>query len=419
VKLVDINKFYFRKSRVQRRSKNGFAISEKSLIFGKNNIGDIIMLPILDLKRSWKEIKEETLLKIAEVMDSQEFILGSEVSEFEKEVESYLGGGFAIGCASGSDALVLAIMALNIKPGDEVITTPFSFFATVSCITRLGATPVFADVRPDTYNIDTDEVLKRITPRTKVFLPVHIFGQMVPLESIMSELNARGIKVVEDTAQSLGSYRQIDDKKNFAGTVGDIGIFSFFPTKNLGCAGDGGMMFTKNPDLGERLKKLRVHGSKKQYFHEEIGLNSRLDTLQAAILRIKFRRFEAWNKERREIAYKYNELFKNSGLLDRVIIPVESSGNYHIYHQYVVRINSPEGKRDELYKFMNERGIGTKIYYPLSLHLQKCFEFLGGRAGDLPISENLTKRVLALPIFPGLTDKEQEFVVETIGEFIK
>ena len=377
------------------------------------------MLPILDLNRSWKEIREETLLKIAEVMDSQDFILGSEVREFEKEIESYLGGEFAIGCASGSDALVLALMALNIKPGDEVITTPFSFFATVSCITRLGATPVFADVRSDTYNIDTEEVLKKITPRTKVFLPVHMFGQMTPLEDIIPELDARGIKIVEDNAQSLGSYRQINDRKCFAGTVGDIGTFSFFPTKNLGCAGDGGMMFTRKPELGERLKKLRIHGAKKQYFHEEVGLNSRLDTLQAAILRVKFKKFEAWNKERRQIANKYNELFINQNLLERIIIPNETLGNYHIYHQYVIKINGHEGTRDELYKFLNERGIGTKIYYPLSLHLQKCFEFLGGKAGDLPVSENLTKSVLALPIFPGLTEKEQEFVVVTIDEFFK
>jgi dTDP-4-amino-4,6-dideoxygalactose transaminase len=375
------------------------------------------MLPILDLNRSWEEIKEETLLRIAGVMNSQDFILGSEVSEFEKEIESYLGGGYAIGCASGSDALVLALMALNIKPGDEIITTPFSFFATVSCITRLGATPVFADVRPDTYNIDTDKVLERITPRTKAFLPVHIFGQMAPIENIMPELNARGIKIVEDTAQSLGSYRQNNEIREYAGTVGDIGVFSFFPTKNLGGAGDGGMMFSKNAELGERLRKLRVHGAKKQYFHEEVGLNSRLDTLQAAILRVKFKKLEAWNKERREIASKYNELFKNRNLLERVSIPNETPGNYHIYHQYVVRLSGHEGTRDELYKFLNEHGIGTKIYYPLSLHIQKCFEFLGGKTGGFPISEALTNSVLALPIFPGLTEKEQEFVVETIYKF--
>ena len=375
------------------------------------------MLPILDLKRSWEEIREETLSKIAEVMDSQDFILGNEVSEFEKEIGSYLGGGCAIGCASGSDALVLALMALDLKPGDEVITTPFSFFATVSCVTRVGATPVFADVKPDTYNIDTDEVLKKITPRTKVFLPVHIFGQMASLENIMPELNARGIKIVEDNAQSLGSYRQINGEKKLAGAIGDIGIFSFFPTKNLGGAGDGGMMFSKKSELGERLKKLRVHGAKKQYIHEEIGMNSRLDTLQAAILRVKFKKLEAWNKERREIASKYNELFKNKNLLERVIIPIESPGNYHIYHQYVVKLNGHDGMRDELYKFLSEHGIGTKVYYPLSLHLQKCFELWGGKEGDFPVSENLTKSVLALPIFPGLTEKEQEFVVETIREF--
>lgn len=375
------------------------------------------MLPILDLKRSWEEIKEETLLKIADVMDSQDFILGSEVSEFEREIESFLGGGYAVGCASGSDALVLALMALDLKPGDEVITTPFSFFATVSCITRLNLIPVFADVRPDTFNIDTDEALKKITQRTKAFLPVHIFGQMTPFDCIMPELNARGIKVVEDTAQSLGSFRQTNGDKIYAGAIGDIGVFSFFPTKNLGAAGDGGMMFSKKPELGERLKRLRVHGSKKQYFHEEVGLNSRLDTLQAAILRIKFKKFDAWNKARREIALKYNALFENKNLLERVAIPVESQGNYHIYHQYVVRINGPEESRDELHKFLSEHGIGTKVYYPLSLHLQKCFEFIGGKTGDFPVCENLTKSVLALPIFPGLTENEQEFVVETISEF--
>ena len=377
------------------------------------------MLPILDLKRSWKEIKEETLLKIAEVMDSQEFILGKEVNEFEREMESFLGGGYAIGCASGSDALVLALMALDIKPGDEVITTPFSFFATASCITRMGATPVFADVCSQTFNIDMDDVLNKITPRAKVFLPVHMFGQMAPLETIMPELNARGIKVVEDTAQSLGSYRLINGEKNYAGTIGDIGAFSFFPTKNLGAAGDGGMMFTKKSEIGERLKKLRVHGAKKQYFHEEVGLNSRLDTLQAAILRVKLKKMEVWNKQRREIASKYNELFKNMGLLEKVSIPFEFPGNHHIYHQYVIRLHDQEGTRDELYKFLGENGIGTKVYYPLSLHLQKCFAQWGGKVGDFPNSEQLTTSVLALPIFPGLTQKEQELVVETIRVFFK
>lgn len=375
------------------------------------------MLPILDLKRSWNDIREEVLSKIEEVMDAQDFILGREERDFESDVESYFEGGHAVGCASGTDALMLALMALDIKAGDEVITTPYTFFATASCITRLGATPVFADICPDTYNIDLDDVLSKITPRTKVFLPVHLFGQMVPLERIMPELNKRGIKVIEDTAQSFGAWRMINGKIVRAGTVGDIGAFSFFPTKNLGGAGDGGMVFTKDEAIASRLKRLRVHGAGTTYIHDEVGLNSRLDTLQAAVLRVKLRNFEKWNEERRKIAAQYKMMFASNDLLKYVTPPCEFDGNHHIYHQYVVRIAGSNDERDKLCQFMHDEGIGVRIYYPLSLHLQQCFAYLGGKTGDCPISEKLCEQSLALPVFPGLTAEEQTFVVETIKKY--
>lgn len=372
------------------------------------------IIPTLDLTRNYTRIKGEIKEALEEVLEGQHFILGPEVGQFEEECARYLGGGVsAISCASGTDALFLALMALDIGEGDEVITTPYSFFATASCITRLGATPVFVDVDPKTYNVDCEKVLNAVTPRTKAFLPVHIFGQMVPLEGVADQLASRNIPIVEDAAQAFGSWRSIDGKPLRAGAVGVLGCFSFFPTKNLGGYGDGGLMATPDKKLSDRLKKLRVHGAGKTYYHDEIGLNSRLDTLQAAILRVKLRHLEEWNEERRRVSGRYSALFAEYGLLDMVTPPAELYGNYHIYHQYVVKAQ----RRDELQRFLDEEGIVSRIYYPVSLHLQRCFSFLGYKEGDFPVSEQLSRETLALPIFPELTMEEQRRIVSAAAKF--
>lgn len=370
-------------------------------------------IPTLDLTRNYGRIKDEIIEAVNNVFESQHFILGPDVSTFEKECESYLGGVSAISCASGTDALLLALMALDVKEGDEVITTPYSFFATVSCITRLRATPVFVDVDPATFNVDMEKAMEAVTPRTKVFLPVHIFGQMAPVEDVTSVLASNGISIVEDAAQAFGSWRNVAGKLLRAGTIGTMGCYSFFPTKNLGGYGDGGMNVTTDEKRADRLRKLRVHGAGTTYYHEEVGLNSRLDSLQAAILRVKLRHLEEWNEERRSVAGRYYNLFAEKGLLDTVIPPAELDGNYHIYHQYVVKVP----RRDELQAFLDEEGIASRVYYPLSLHLQKCFAFLGYKEGDFPVSEQLSREALALPIFPELSMEEQQRVVDIIGKF--
>ncbi len=371
------------------------------------------IIPTLDLTRNYVRIQAEIKEAIEEVLEGQHFILGPEVGQFEEECGQYLGGVSAVSCASGTDALLLALMALDIGEGDEVITTPYSFFATASCITRLGATPVFVDVDPKTYNIDCDKVLNAVTPRTKAFLPVHIFGQMAPLEGVADQLASRGIPIVEDAAQAFGSWRSIDGKPLRAGAVGTLGCFSFFPTKNLGGYGDGGLMVTPDRKLSDRLKTLRVHGAGKTYYHDEVGLNSRLDTLQAAILRVKLRHLEEWNEERRGVSGRYSALFAEYGLLDVITPPAELYGNYHIYHQYVVKAQ----RRDELQRFLDEEGIVSRIYYPVSLHLQKCFSFLGHKEGDFPVSEQLSRETLALPVFPELTMEEQRRIVSAAATF--
>ncbi len=373
-------------------------------------------VPILDLKRSFSEIKPEVFTALERVFSTQSFILGREVEMFEKHCETYLElpKGSCIGCASGTDALLLALMAADIRPGDEVITTPFTFFATSGAIARLGGVPVFVDVDPVSYNIDLDAAMQRITSKTKVFLPVHIFGQMCALEEVIAQFHAKGIKIIEDAAQAFGACRRVGDELTRAGCVGDIGCYSFFPTKNLGGCGDGGMLVAKNPQTAERLRRLRVHGSGKTYYHDEIGINSRLDGLQAAILDIKLRHLDEWNEQRRKASEYYKLLFKVEGLHEFVSVPEEIPGNVHIWHQYVVRVKD---RRDELAAWLEERGLSVRVYYPLSLHLQPCFKYLGYHDGDFPVSERLTREVMALPIFPGIKPEEQEELVKGIKEF--
>ena len=366
-----------------------------------------------DLKRNYARVRGEIADAIQRVLDSQSFILGAEVQSFESDIQRYLEVDTAVGCASGSDALLLALMALGVGKGDEVITTPFSFFATASCITRVGATPVFVDVEEDGYNLRSDQILEKITHKTKAVLPVHLFGQMCRLEEVLPQLQEKGIATVEDCAQAFAAHRIVDGVIHRAGTWGDVGCFSFFPTKNLGGYGDGGMITTNNADTAHRLKSLRVHGSSQTYFHDEVGLNSRLDALQAAILAVRLRHIEEWTEERRQIAARYALLFGEKGLLDRIYIPLEMEGNRHTYHQYVARFE----KRDELKAYLDIKNVVTRVYYPLCLHQQPCFSYLGGKEGDCPVAERLTREVLALPMYPELQEDEQVRVVEAIADF--
>lgn len=371
-------------------------------------------IPSFDLTRNYARVKEEINVAVLRVLETQHFILGSEVEALERELAAYLEVKSAVGCASGTDALVLAMMSLDLKPGDEVITTPFTFFATASCITRCGGTPVFADVDPDTYNVKSEDILAKITPRTRAVLPVHLFGQMCPLEEIKDELASRNIALVEDCAQAIGAHRMIGGRVARSGSVGKMGCFSFFPTKNLGCYGDGGMVaIADDEELAARVRRLRVHGAGTTYFHDEVGINSRLDALQAAILRVRLRHLEGWNEERRIVAGRYMMLFGEKGLLDFITPPAELPGGRHVYHQYVVRAK----RRDELQKYLAERGITTRVYYPLPLHLQHCFAYLGYKKGDFPTAEALADDVLALPMFPELLPEEQERVVGEIAGF--
>ena len=375
-------------------------------------------VPILDLSRSFGEIKPEVFSALERIFNAQSFILGQEVKTFEAHCDSYLGvpEGSCVGCASGTDALLLALMSCDVHAGDEVITTPFTFFATSGTIARLGAVPVFADVDADTYNINIEEAMTKITPKTKIFLPVHLFGQMTPIEGVISEFHGRGILTVEDTAQAFGAVRFSDGGILRAGTLGDVGCYSFFPTKNLGGCGDGGMVLSRDPERAERLRRLRVHGSGTTYYHDEIGINSRLDAIQAAILDIKLKHLASWNEERRKIADYYKLLLKANDLHEFISAPVELEGNNHIYHQYVVRVKS---KRDELMNYLNAEGFAVRVYYPLPLHLQPCFKYLGYKAGDFPVSERLSREVLALPVFPGLKAEEQEALISAMRKFFR
>jgi dTDP-4-amino-4,6-dideoxygalactose transaminase len=367
-------------------------------------------VPLLDLSEQHRRLRPEIEAALARVLDTNAFILGDEVAALEREIAEYCGTKYAVGCASGSDAILLALMALGVGPGDEVITTPYSFFATVSSITRLGATPVFVDIEPDTFNIDAGQIEARITSRTKALEPVHLYGQCADMKAINEICRAREIAVVEDAAQAIGAEFNGDR----AGAMSDIGCFSFYPSKNLGGLGDGGMMTTNDDELGKKLNSLRVHGAEEKYFHKYVGLNSRLDGFQGAALRVKLPHLDTWSEQRRENADRYRALFTDAGLTEEIGLPIEKKSRRHIYNQFIVRV---PGRRDELRKHLTVRGIGTDIYYPVPLQMQECFAFLGYRAGDLPESERAARETLALPIYPELRPEQQQYVVETIADF--
>lgn len=363
-------------------------------------------VPLLDLKPQYAQFKDKVLPEIIEIIESQGFILGPKVEKLEREMAEYIGARHTLGCSSGTDALLLALMALDISEGDEVITTPYTFFATAGSIARVGATARFVDIDPATFLMRVDLIEQAITPKTRAIMPVHLFGQCVDMGPLMSIAKKYNLVVIEDACQAIGAkYKGTD-----AGAIGDTGCFSFFPSKNLGCFGDAGLVSTNRTALHERLKGLRVHGGQVQYQHLEVGLNARIDALQAAVVSVKLPYLAGWTEGRRKNAALYNELFKNN---PEVVIPVEKADCYHIYNQYVIRVNN----RDALKAHLTEKEIGCSIYYPLSLHQQKCFANLGYRKGDFPESEKATEVSLALPIYPELSQEQIHFVAKTINEF--
>lgn len=360
---------------------------------------------MVDVVGQYKKIQKEVDDALRGVLDSGQFILGKDVGEFECNVAGYLGVRYAIGCASGTDALQIAMMALGIGPGDEVITTPFTFVATTETIALLGAKPVYVDINPKTYNIDPSQIERRITPRTKAIIPVHLYGLPADLDPIMDIAKKHGIKVIEDSAQSMGaSYK---GKK--VCTFGDISCISFFPSKNLGAFGDAGMIVTNDAGVAEQIRMIVAHGSKVRYHHEVLGVNSRLDTLQAVVLKVKLQYLDQWNAARNTAASRYNDLLK--GL--PVVLPSIAQGCTHIFHQYTIRVP----KRDELAAFLKERSIPHGIYYPIPLHLQQAFVIAGSRKGDFPVSEKACEEVISLPMHTELTIEQQEYIANTIKEF--
>ncbi len=375
-------------------------------------------VPFFDLAVQVKSIEDEIRAALDEVFRNQQFIMGPKVKVLEETIAQYCQTQFAVGVASGSDALLLSLMALGIGTGDEVLLPPFTFFATAGSVSRLGATPVFVDIDRESYNMDPSKIEQKVTARTKAIIPVHLFGQCADMDPLLQIAREKRLFVIEDAAQALGAeYKPgMGSKGRRAGQIGDFGCFSFYPTKNLGAFGDAGMVVTDRPDLAEKVKLLRVHGSQPKYFHKTIGINSRLDTIQAAILLVKFRYLERWTAERQKKAERYRALFQDlPSSVDGFRLPTVQYQNRHIFHQYVIRV--PE--RDRLRQFLAEEGIGTDVYYPVPLHLQECYSFLKYRRGDLPNSEKASEEVLALPIYPELTDVQQTQVVSHIRAFYK
>lgn len=366
-----------------------------------------MQVPLLDLKAQYAAIREEIRIAMDRVCDSQHFILGPEVSALEAEIAAFCGTRHAVGVSSGTDALLAALMGVGVGPGDEVVTSTYSFFATAGVIARLGAIPVFTDI-DDEFNIDPAGAVANITLRTKAIMPVHLFGRCAQMEPILKAAREKGIAVIEDGAQAIGAF---DEASRNAGTMGLIGCFSFFPSKNLGAFGDGGIVVTGDADAAETLRVLRGHGSKPKYYHRVVGGNFRLDALQAAIVRVKLKYLRQWTAKRRANAEQYRALFAQAGLTGRIQLPSDAPG--HIYNQFVIRVPG----RDRLQAHLKEHGVGTEIYYPLPLHLQECFQRLGYAKGDLPKAEQAAHDSLAIPIYPELTPSQQQYVVEQIGSF--
>lgn len=375
------------------------------------NTGLLESVPLLAIDRQNGPLQKQFRLAIDEVCESGRFVLGPDVGALENELAAALDVPHVIGCASGSDALLLALMALGLEAGDEVILPSYTFFATASAVTRLGGVPVFADIDPKTFLVDPEDVARRIGPRTRAIMPVHLFGQTADMDALLPIAEAAGLPLIEDAAQSILSTWH----GRCTGGIGDIGCFSFYPTKNLGAFGDGGFLTTTRDDLADSLRKLRVHGMEPRYYHDVVGINSRLDSLQAAVLRIKLPYLDAWTTDREQNATRYADLFARCGLTDIITLPQADTRGRHVWNQYVIRV--ADGQRDALRAHLTEAKVGTEIYYPVPLHLQQCFAYLGWQPGDLPVTEQATHETLALPIFPELEPQEQLTVVGRIAEF--
>lgn len=372
-------------------------------------------IQMVDLKSQYELLKDEINGAIQEVIDTSAFINGPAVQEFREALKSYTGTKHAITCGNGTDALQIAIMALDFTPGDEIIVPAFSYVATVEVIALLGLRPVFVDVTADTYEIDVEHLAKKITGKTVAIVTVHLYGQCSNMEKLMAFAQANNLKVIEDTAQAIGAtYTFSDGRKAQAGTIGDIGTTSFFPSKNLGCYGDGGAIFTQEDKLGEKLWMIANHGQKKKYHHDSIGVNSRLDTLQAAILNVKIKHLDRYTASRNEVADRYDE---GLGKTENLKIPKRIAASTHCFHQYTIQVEN--GKRDELKSFLQEKGIPSMIYYPLPLHLQNAYLVFGYKLGDFPVAEDLCKRVLSLPIHTEMKVDEQNYIIENVLAFFK
>ena len=365
-------------------------------------------VPLLDLKGQYLSIKADIDRAVAEVMESQHFILGPKVQQCEEAIAQYSQCSFGVGVSSGTDALLVCLMAEGIGPGDEVITTPHTFFATAGSIARVGATPVFADVDPLTFNLDPAQIAAKVTSKTRAIIPVHLYGQMADMDTIMEIARSKGLVVIEDAAQAIGAERG----GRRAGSIGHYGCFSFFPSKNLGAAGDGGMVVTNDPGRAERLARLRAHGSKPKYYHQVIGGNFRLDALQAAIVTAKLAHLDSWTALRQANAKRYDRLFAERDIVGKVTLPHVAEGR-HIFNQYVIRVS----RRDELRTALEAGGVSTEIYYPVPMHLQQCFSYLGYRVGMFPQSESAANDTLALPIYPELDDLQARYVVDCVRDF--
>jgi dTDP-4-amino-4,6-dideoxygalactose transaminase len=370
-----------------------------------------LKVPLLDLQAQYRPLRDEILAAIERVCDSQRFIMGPEITALEEEMARLLDVRHAIAVSSGTDALLLALMALDIKSGDEVITPTYSFFATAGAIVRLGARPVLVDIDPATFNLVPDLVEAAVTPRTKAMIPVHLFGLAADMDPLLDIASRKHIAVVEDAAQAIGATY----KSRLLGGLGALGCFSFFPSKNLGAFGDAGLVTTNDDGLAKRARLLRTHGMEPKYYHHLVGANFRMDALQAAVLRVKTPHLHAWTEGRRANAQRYRALFRDAGLLDQVVLPVEPPDRRHIFNQFVIRT----AERDALKAHLDERGIGTEIYYPVPFHLQPCFSDLGHRRGDFPQAEQAAADSLALPIYGELTAAQQEVVVAAVGEFVQ
>ena len=381
-------------------------------------------VPLLDLRPPLEELRDEILEAVTQVIDSTRYIMGPEIDSLEKEISAYCGTNDAVGVSSGTDALLLALMVLDVGPGDLVLTSNFSFFATAGVVARLNATPVFVDIDAQTFNIDPESL--RITlanmdeqtrKRVKAIIPVHLYGQCADMEAIIKISREYNIPVIEDAAQAIGAECETDGQKRSAGSLGDFGCFSFFPSKNLGGVGDGGIVTVNNSELADLLRLKRVHGGERKYYHRVIGGNFRLDPIQAAVIRVKLPHLNEWHSQRQDNAKHYNKLFAEKDLCGKVKLPFvghsENLQNPHIYNQYVIKAQ----RRDELQSFLAENEIASEVYYPLPFHLQECFLHLGGKTGDFPVSEAAAEEVLALPVYPGMTKEMRETVVEQIGNF--